>query len=467
MGFRVLRCFSLGIILPLALARCAVVNDVDKTMPGKPVPVQANVQVLGAKEAGFSVPQPRATAGFTMATAVRSALGWHPLLSEAAGRVRESGERITEAKAGYLPGVSGGVRSGYDSRQRATGPKVELNAKQVLYDFGKVAGSVQAGRAGEALSRAQFLAAADQLARDTAFSIVEVQRGRRLLDVSQRQINGVAAIAKLVRERTAGGASTESDQVQAASRLEAARSARLQYEMAYQRELTNLANLTGTHAAPADSVPAWLPQACNNSEPDWNSVPAIQVAVAHEERAAAMLNNHRAERLPTVSLEANAAYDLDDDPRRGEREVEYRVGVNVSAPIYHGGASGARLRAASHALESAGAARDNARLSVKTGLQQAGQQVGSLRRLRQSLASRMKLMVRTRDLNRMQYVDLGTRSLLNLLDAEKELHDTELLAVNTEYDLRRLYVTCLYNSGKIRERFGIDAMALRPGLSKP
>src|SRR5690606_5027119 len=113
-----------------------------------------------------------------------------------------------------------------------------------------------------------------------------------------------------------GGASTDSDQVQAASRLEAARSARLQYEMAYQRELTNLANLTGKHAAPRDSVPAWLPQACNNSEPDWHSVPAIQVAVAHEERAAAMLNNHRAERLPTVSLEANAAYDLDDDPRQ-------------------------------------------------------------------------------------------------------------------------------------------------------
>jgi len=402
----------------------------------------------------------------TMEALVHSTINWHPTISEAAGRVKEAQENIIEAKAGYLPGVSGGVRSTYSKASDGSlSPKVEITAKQMLYDFGKVAGSVEAGKAGETLSRARLLASADQLARDTAMAVIEVQRNRRLREVSQREVESIGAIARLVDKRTLEGASTDSDQVQAASRLESARAAQLQYEAAYQREMSGLAILTGGEAVPSDDVPSWLPEACNVADPDWDSVSEMQVAEAQHQRAAALLKSSRSETLPTLALEARSSYDLKDRGGGKDDRVDYSVGLNVSTPLYQGGATAARVRAASFALESADAARDGARSTAAMQLRQARQQVSSLKQLQRSLNARTKISAKARDLNRMQYLDLGTRTLLNVLDAEKELHEAELLAVNAEHDLRRLYVTCLYYSGKSRERFGIGT-SQRPGLSE-
>lgn len=345
-------------------------------------------------------------------------------------------------------------------------PKFQVTARQMLYDFGKVSSSVETGEAGAALSRARLLASADQLARDVALAVVEIQRNRRLMEVAGRQVARIAEIARLVDERTASGASTDSDQVQAASRLESARAARLQYKTAHQREMANLASLTGAEVSPSEGIPSWLPKACDVSEPDWNSVSELQVAEAQHRRATAQLKSSRSDAFPTLSLEASTAYDL--HYRGGDdRKFDYSVGLNVSTPLYQGGATGARVRAAAFALESADAARDGARTTANMQLSQARQQVTLLRQLLQTLNSRTKIMAKARDLYRVQYLDLGTRTLLNVLDAEKELHDAELLAVNAEHDLRRLYVTCLYHSGRSRERFGISPSTLRPGLGEP
>lgn len=470
MRFLSVRCFYITIFLLVSLMGCAGVDSLEVTTSSRlPVTPARTYGVAGmAQDRVGNMSEPSASsAGLTMQMAVQQATGWHPSLNEAAGGVRESREKIAEAKAGYLPGVSAGIRSGYGSRRYGSpATKFQLNARQVLFDFGKIAGSVQAERAGQTLSSARLLSATDQLVRDTALAVVEVQRNKRLKEVSQRQINGIAGIVKLVNERTVRGASTDSDRIQAASRLEAARTTRLQYEAAYRQELAKLGYFLGREVVPADEIPDWLPQACNVSSPDWNAVPAMQVAQAQHQRASAQLKRSRAEAFPTFSLEANAVYDLDDSRGRDDHDIEYSVGLNVSSPIYQGGATGARLSAAGHALESANFARDNARVAAVSQFNQARQQVNSLQQLQQSLINRTRLMVKTRDLYRMQYADLGTRTLLNLLDAEKELHEAELLAVNAEHNLKRLYVTCLYNSGKTRERFGINAFALHPGLSE-
>jgi len=460
-----------SIAVVLLVAGCSAVDVVDgDRLAGSPVEAPRLKPVVERARSRPEPPEPpvRSGSGHALEALVWQALSWHPSISEAAAHVKESQQEIVEAKAGYLPGVSGGVRSSYSrAGERSFSPRFQLSAKQMLYDFGKVAGSVEAGEAGEALSHARLLASADRLARDTASAVVEIQRNRRLMEVAARQVASIAEIAKLVDQRTAEGASTDSDQVQAASRLESARAARLQYETSYQRELANLASLTSAEVAPSDSIPSWLPQACNVSEPDWNSVPDIQVAEAQHRRATAQLKRSRSDAFPTLSLEASTAYDLHGNDRKDDSKFDYTVGLNVSTPLYQGGATGARVRAAAFSLESADAARDGARTTASMQLSQARQQVTLLSQLQQTLNARTKIMTKARDLVRMQYLDLGTRTLLNVLDAEKELHDAELLAVNAEHDLRRLYVTCLYYSGKSRERYGISQSTLRPGLGEP
>ncbi|WP_036578243.1 TolC family protein, partial [Brucella anthropi] len=217
---------------------------------------------------------------------------------------------------------------------------------------------------------------------------------------------------------------------------------------------------------PTPDEPRWLGQACQTAVPDWEEVPAMLQAKAEKEEARAQLAASRADGLPTISLEAMTGYDLNasrDDTRSNDHQPEYSVGLNVSSTLYNGGQTAARKRAAAYALQSAEAAISTARYDIERNLMEARSQIGTLGRLMGSLESRSNMMVKTRDLYREQYLELGTRTLLDLLNAEQELHEARFQIANTVHDLRRLNLSCLYNSGKIRREFGINPAMVRGG----
>ena len=137
--------------------------------------------------------------------------------------------------------------------------------------------------------------------------------------------------------------------------------------------------------------------------------------------------------------------------------------MNLSASLYNGGQTGALKRAAAYALQSAEAAISTAQYDVNRNLMEARSQIGTLGRLMGSLESRADMMVKTRDLYREQYVELGTRTLLDLLNAEQELHESRFQIANTIHDLRRLNISCLYNTGKVRKEFGVNPKMVRGG----
>jgi adhesin transport system outer membrane protein len=187
-------------------------------------------------------------------------------------------------------------------------------------------------------------------------------------------------------------------------------------------------------------------------------------AKAEKEEASAQLAASRADALPTVSLEATTGYDLNgsrDTISGNDRQPEYSVGVNVSSSLYSGGQTGARKRAAAYGLQAAESAISSARIDTERNLMESRSQIGTLNRLMSSLQSRADMMVKTRDLYREQYVELGTRTLLDLLNAEQELHQARFQSANTVHDIRRLDINCLYSSGKMRQSFGLQTAALQ------
>ena len=106
-------------------------------------------------------------------------------------------------------------------------------------------------------------------------------------------------------------------------------------------------------------------------------------------------------------------------------------------------------------MRSAEAALDAARLAIRQGLFEAFTQTASLERSLDSLARRDISISETRDLYRQQYLELGTRTLLDLLNAEQEIHQSRFERQNTISDLRRLQVDCLYNTGMLRDAFAL------------
>ena len=439
-------------------------------------PLENEFAVAGSSlegDAGFPPGEgeaPRVSAGsrnppsISLETAVRQALSWHPSIDQAVGRLNQQTEEVAGARGGYLPKISGGIRSVYDNDDDRIRPELTVSASQPIYDFGKVSSTVKAEMANVGASRAELLIAIDTVIRDTAHAFIETQRNQQLLDVAKDQVEGVEAIADLVRQRTSNGASTRSDEVQAEARVQTARSRVLEIDAQLSRWETTLATLIGSHGAavPVGDVPSWLLSSCEVVEPEWSRVPAIIRAEAQLERAQAELRLSRAQLFPTLSVQADAGQSLDGSSLGGgTRDSDLTIGLNLSGSLYDGGTSLARRRAASHALGAAQAMRETARIETLQELTNARSQTANMKQLLASLSSRSEMMRETRNLYRRQYVDLGTRTLLDLLNAEQELHQAQFDAVNTTHDLRRLNVDCLFSSGTSREAFALDGMTLR------
>lgn len=392
---------------------------------------------------------------------MKQAIAWHPNVEAAAATLDARDADVDSARFGYLPRVSAGVSAGYDNRLgSAWRPRPQLSASQMLYDFGKVRSTVDYAEAGTRVGRADLLIAVDGLIRDTAYAIVEIQRNAALHQIATEQLARVSEISGLVGQRVAKGASTRSDGLQAESRVAAARATLAQIEAAQKRWSSNLAFLLGAEkAATIDpDVPRWLMDSCTTGVTDWSAVPAVMRADAQREQAEADLHRARADRLPTVSLAGDAAADVVGP--FSDRSA-YSVGLSVSSNVFGGTANRARVRSADYSRTAADAAARTARTETGQRLAEAGEQIASLERLRETLGQRQADMTETGKLYRMQYLEMGTRTLVDLLNAEQELHLARFDAANTEHDLRRLQIDCLYSSGRARDAFGLTGMQVR------
>lgn len=421
---------------------------------------QSIAALLLATGAGATIADPARV--ITMESAAREAIAWHPSLIEAAGSLAAREADVDVARAGYQPTISASVGSGYDSRVPGTWrPRPQLGASQMLYDFGKTSSEVAGARAGTRIGRAQMLLAIDTLIRATAYAIIEYQRAAAQNFIAREQADRIREISALVGKRSSLGAATRSDALQAQARVGAANANLMSTEAEKRRWASNLGFLLGRATPPdhvADDVPDWLMHACSASPPEWTGMPMVMVADAEAERATAALRRSRADRYPTLSVGGDASTDVGSP--FGNRSI-YNFGLRVSSNIFGGGVSKARVRSASYELQAAEAARQRVRTETGQRLAEAQQQIDSLSQLATTLSSREVDMRETGRLYRIQYVEMGTRTLVDLLNAEQELQQVRFQAVDIAQTLRRLQVDCLFLSGRMRDAFHLSNTTVR------
>ena len=392
----------------------------------------------------------------SLSQAVAQAVSWHPSIVEATARRNAFASEIEVAEAGYRPQISVGVGTGYDRIGRSRWrPRANASVSQMLYDFGKVGNSVAVAEAGAEIGEAQVLVAVDGLIRDTSYAVTEIQRNAALLQIAADQLNSVRDIGDLVRHRFEQGAATRADTLQADARVQAAQATIEEIGAERERWETALAHYLGQEQAPdiSSQLPFGFMQSCERGQPDWNAIPAMQEVQAQRHQAQAELARSRSDTMPTLSVSAGGATDI-HDPFGGRDE--YNFGINVSTALYNGGANRARVRSAAYAMGAADAAEARIRNEVSRTLSEAQRQVASLGRVLDTLAFREDSMRETGRLYRMQYLEMGTKTLVDLLNAEQELHQVRFDRVNTQFDLRRLQIDCLVFSGAAREAFGLS-----------
>lgn len=429
-------------------------------------------QLRGAPAEVPSRPSQPAPAGalerVDLAAAVALAVNWHPSITQAVGNLLQQGEGINVAEAGYYPQVSGGLKAGVDSGYNgARGTQaLSVSLKQMLYDFGKVRSGVDVAKARAAQAQANILLAVDQVARDSAYAFIETQRNEQLLAIARAQVSGIGGIVDLAQQRADWGASTRSDVVQAQSRADGARAVLQEYKAQLARWQATLANLLGRSYSPAlveTPSPALL-EACGPGTAPGDLPPAVLAALAQRSEARAALSQAKAQAFPTLSLEPSVNHYLDNDYDRDNPYIDRTqagIYLNLEVPIYQGGATSARARAAGHALTAADSAEDAARLQARQGLAEAQAQTAGLSLRLQALQARQASIREARGLYERQYLDLGTRPLLDLLNAEQEIHQARFDLANTQADQQRLAVDCLYNRGALRRTLGLNGKTVQ------
>lgn len=397
-------------------------------------------------------------AALDMRAAVRQAMTSYPDILRAREGVNEQQQRVEVARAGYYPRISGGVRTGYQSGVPGShsAQVLDVSASQMLYDFGKVSSAVEASLAGVTEREAGVRLSVEQVAMNTALSFLDSQYYQRLIAITQGQINSLEKISDLARQRLDMGASTRSDYVQTVSRIEAAKVSGFQHQANLARAFATLSNLTGQPRIEgvSDHFPRELEQSCQQLGANMQDNPEVQAAQARVVRARAEVVSAKAAALPTLSLEPTFSHQLDGSPGTGQDRSRYSVFLNASMPIYQGNAIKAGKAASERALASSLAGLDTARLRARQEMQQSQSQVLKLHASLGAQTVRERTIDETRVLYRQQYLELGTRPLLDLLNAEQEAYLSRVEQQTTLNSLRRLQINCLYSAGHLSQSFG-------------
>lgn len=403
-----------------------------------------------------------APAELTLSQAVNRAVSWHPSIAEVVGKLYAQIQQVDVAKAKYYPQVNAGVNNGYTNTYSDSGfsPSLVLSLSQMLYDFGKVASQVRAENAGVEQEQANVLVSIDTVSHETATAIVQVQTWQQMVEVAKEQLDALSAIGKLASQRNDEGASSLSDVVQTDARIEGARSQLVQYQANLESSQATLMTWLGWNNLNtiSNDFPQKLSRSCERAKPDDKLVPAVLAAWAQANIAQANLDYANAQMTPTVSLEPEVRHYLNDNYAGHESvdRTQYSAWVKVEMPIYQGGGLTARRNAASHAVESAQSAIQRTRLDVRQKLLSDRSEAMNLATSLQIQKRQETLSERTRELYQQQYLDLGSRPLLDVLNAEQEVYQARFAQLQTEGQLHQLQLNCLYNTGQMRQAFGLE-----------
>lgn len=395
----------------------------------------------------------------TMSHAVKLAVQQHPSITDAVATLAQQTAGVDVARSGYFPQVRVGLGGGANTGKDSNSTLATASATQMLYDFGKVDNQVSRSEALVRRQQAIVLRQIDEITRQTAEAALMVHRFQAMTDIAQGQVEAVDKVLELAELRSKAGLSTKADPIQATARSQGAHAylGQVSAELAqWRQKLRTFVGEAGTRTV--DMLPGlehdtlWL-----TNHPEFQLLPDVLIVQAERQVAKALLATSRSSKWPTLSVEASGNRAIHGtNPSTLKRNGSYgTISFNVSMPLYQGGALDAQISAA--AAEEA-ATRER----IETALLQASDQARAWRELAHGAQGRLadvenrrRSILSVRDLYREQY-QLGTRSILDLLNAEQEIHQAEADAQGLIHDLWQYRLQFIASTGRLREFFGLN-----------
>jgi outer membrane protein len=415
-------------------------------------------------------PQPT----MTLRDAMVMAYNTNPDLAAARADLRATDENVPIARAAGLPGVNstGSVsQSLYDTQTSALSPSrrgsLGVDLSVPVYTGGSVRNSVRGAETRVEAGRAALRAAEADLFVQVVTVYVDVIRDEAIVRLNQQNVHVLEVNLQATRDRFEVGDLTRTDVAQSEARLALAQSqlrgaeARL---ISSRESFIRVVGVAPGVLAPPPPLPGLPASAQQAVETALANNPNLLAAQKQRDATDFDVNVARAGRLPRVSVGVGGDYYnyLGSVGSQALTQGISRdgfattVGVNLSVPLFQGGRPAAQVRQAQSRRSSA---MENVTFAERGVIAQARSQFAIYQSsLRVIESSRVAV-----DANRLSLEGVraengvGTRTILDILNAEQEFLNSQVQYVTAERDAYVAGFTLLAVMGKAEaEDLGLD-----------
>ena len=400
---------------------------------------------LPAVAAALVLAVPAVAAGDTLLEAMAKAYVANPQLEAERARLRAADEGVPQALSGWRPTVTAKGSAGFghydakapaarrdqsETRRPAT---LEIEARQPLYDGQRTAARLRGAKHRVSAQRARLLAVEQTVFLNTGIAFMDVVRDQAVVELTANNVNVLRRRLQAAEDQFEVGEVTRTDVAQAEARLARAIAERVSAEGGLEASRASYQRVVGEAPGrlapppPLTAMPGTKEEAVEAASRD---NPDVTAASFDESAALEDAEAIRSELLPTVSLVGSVAHRRDAGGRNN-RNSDAAVSAVVSVPLYEAGHVTSRRRAAIEtASRMRAAAEDRRRVAVEQAVR-AWESLTSARARLESLETEVRASEIALD-GLQQEAEVGTRTLLDVLDAEQDLLDARVNVVRTK-----------------------------------
>jgi TolC family type I secretion outer membrane protein len=385
----------------------------------------------------------------TFREALGSAYLNNPTLQSRRAELRATDENVPQALSGWRPTVQATGSAGVNrvDRNITTGagqpagaqnryPRtVDLSIVQPLYRGGRTTASVERAENEVLAARANLLVAEQDILLEAGTAYMNVLRDTAVVELNINNERVIQRQLEATRDRFEVGEVTRTDVSQAEARLALAIADRRLAEGELEASRAAYERIIGNPPQNLEQPPPVL------DLPESKSA-AIDSAARGSHSVAAAVFQHRAaektvrtiegELLPTVNVRGRAAHDRDVIARDG-RQNTYALMAELNVPLYQAGAVSSRVRQAKQLASQRLVQIEGARRAAAEDAARSWEGVLTTRARIESLETSIAAQeVALEGVE--QEALVGTRTVLDVLDAEQELLDARVNLVRARRD---------------------------------
>ncbi|BBK30872.1 type I secretion protein TolC [Allostella humosa] len=388
---------------------------------------------------------PAAGVAQTLEEVMVSTYNTNPQLLAERARLRSFDEQVPQSMAGWRPTVQASASYGF-SHERTEVPTLKrterlnpfsstLQVSQPLYRGGRTVANTERAVFQIQSQRAQVFVIEQQVLLGSVQAYMNLYRGLAVVQLNANNIEVLKRQLEAAQDRFRVGEVTRTDVAQAESRLARAVADKRQADgnvevaRATFERVSGLVPIDITFPKRVPKTPPTREEAKRMAE---QNNPQIVAARFSELGARANVRSITGELLPTVSLDATGTYN-DESQNANTKIRQGTIAARVSVPLYEGGSTYARVR---EAKQTAGQRRIEIETNRRSVVELASSRWDTLQSARAQIeALRENIRAAQIALDGVQQeAAVGSRTVLDILDAEQELFNARVNLVSSQRD---------------------------------